>query len=395
MKNLENGKEFKSLKEVCEVLNWEYKDNTNSRNAKLKELESLCEFHKEGRKIIIDKVFEKPKPIEDKRKTVEYMADVENQLLKMLIDEDEEFNGVNIKTVYYLLRKFGMINNSFKYGCDRLDKSATYLDMPIEVIEELFTKTKSLNVRTIENSLKNLEKKKLIKWINSYSITVQKELNIDNIIEVEYSTVTETDEYGDEYIVPTRKVITNNDSDNIATITREATDDEIRAIQHAEKETFKYFGVRDMSELFRKHISMKEYYNVVNQNIRKVLPTFVNYWKSYKILYTVSDLLDYVEENQIKFPTNIFNNVNKGVQNKIKENAKKRAKNTEKRNDDKYDYRLEDSFMGQVDDFNETFISVSNKSVLHELKTIKPNYKHYESQKKINMKQCEKLFGNN
>ena len=389
---LKQGQIFKNLKEICETFGWEYKDSTSSRKARLKELDSMCAYHKEGNKIIIDEVFSKQKPIEDKRKTINYMGDVETQLLKMLVEEDEGNNGVNIKTTYYLLRKFGLINESFKYGSNRLDKSATYLDIPIEVIEELFNTTKSSNTRTIESALKNLEKKKVLKWTKGYSITVHKELERDsNIIDIEYNTITEIDEFGDERVVPIRNVIINNNE--VEVITREATDDEIRAIQHAEKQTFKHFGVKDMGELFRKRISMKEYYMVVNEFIKKEIPTFINYWRNYKIIYTLSDVKDYVKENHIRFSKKTFHNVNEGVQKNIKERAKNRQKKAEEREDNKYDYRLEDEFMEQVESFNETFISVDKESILKELKSTKPNYQHYQSKQEQFMKKCDELFG--
>lgn len=90
----------------------------------------------------------------------------------------------------------------------------------------------------------------------------------------------------------------------------------------------------------------------------------------------------------------MFFDVNKGVQEQVKKCAKNRTKTAEKRTDDKYAYRLEDEFMGQVDDFNETFISIDSKSVLYKLKAIKPNYKHYKSKKQQFLEDCDELFGN-
>ena len=109
----------------------------------------------------------------------------------------------------------------------------------------------------------------------------------------------------------------------------------------------------------------------------------------------MSNLVEYANKNNIGSPERLFNKVNKSVQDKIVENAKKRAEKTESRDDDKYDYRLEDGFIGQVDSFNKTFISVKGKSQLHELKIVKPNYAHYESNTKKLDKELDNLFGNN
>ena len=57
---------YKNYKELCKAMGWEEKAG-NSRVKQLKELESLCEYHKEGNKFVIDEVFENPIPIKDGR----------------------------------------------------------------------------------------------------------------------------------------------------------------------------------------------------------------------------------------------------------------------------------------------------------------------------------------
>ena len=60
-------KTYKNYKELCKAMEWEEKAG-NSRVKQLKELESLCEYHKEGNKFIIDEIYDKPKEIRDRRK---------------------------------------------------------------------------------------------------------------------------------------------------------------------------------------------------------------------------------------------------------------------------------------------------------------------------------------
>lgn len=50
-------KTYKNYKELCKAMNWEIKDG-NSKKAQFKELDTLCNYHKEGYKIIIDKIFD-------------------------------------------------------------------------------------------------------------------------------------------------------------------------------------------------------------------------------------------------------------------------------------------------------------------------------------------------
>lgn len=388
---LKKGQTFKNWKDVCEWFDWKNICGTY-KQARLKELNCLCEFHKEGNKIVIDKVYKTPKPIEDDRK-VGYVDQIEKQTIKMLIDEDNEYHGFNVKTTHYLLRKFGMVNNSFKYGDMRLDKSATYLDAPIEVVEELFKNTKNSNVYIVEKAFNNLAQKKLIQWEKTYSISLQEEVNTNKDINIIYGTKTQVDEYGDTKIVPTREIIVNGEV-AINQVSRIATDKEKLIVLNAQKKALDHFGVTDIRGLYKKHISLEEYYTLSEHYIREVIPTFINYWRSYKIIYNVETLKQYVADNKIKFPKKLFFDVNKGVQEQVKKCAKNRTKTAEKRTDDKYDYRLEDEFMGQVDDFNETFISIDSKSVLYKLKAIKPNYKHYKSKKQQFLEDCDELFGN-
>ncbi len=63
---LEVGKGYK-YKELVELLGWEFKKSTNSRNSQLKELERYCKLHKEGHKIIIDEIYSEVKEKEDGR----------------------------------------------------------------------------------------------------------------------------------------------------------------------------------------------------------------------------------------------------------------------------------------------------------------------------------------
>lgn len=67
IENIEKGMIFKNWKEFCNAVNIECK-KSNNRKGDERKLSSLCEWHKEGQKVIIDKIFETPKEIVDGRK---------------------------------------------------------------------------------------------------------------------------------------------------------------------------------------------------------------------------------------------------------------------------------------------------------------------------------------
>ena len=53
---------YKNYKELCKAMNWEV-TSSNSKKKQMKELESICKFHKEGQKFIIEDIYDKPKKI--------------------------------------------------------------------------------------------------------------------------------------------------------------------------------------------------------------------------------------------------------------------------------------------------------------------------------------------
>ena len=78
MNKLKKGQIFKNWKEVCEFLNWEIKTG-NSKIAQIKQLESLCEYHTEGRKYMIDEVFDIQKEIKEASKDNKALMESQKQ----------------------------------------------------------------------------------------------------------------------------------------------------------------------------------------------------------------------------------------------------------------------------------------------------------------------------
>ena len=84
IENLKEGMVIKNYKELCRYLEW----NTTTGNAKksqFKDLERYCKYHKEGQKIVIDKIYKTPLPKEDNvRNTKNYP--------QFKVDEDKWYN---------------------------------------------------------------------------------------------------------------------------------------------------------------------------------------------------------------------------------------------------------------------------------------------------------------
>ena len=67
IENIEKGMVFKNWKEFCKAIDIECK-KSNNRKGDERKLSSLCKWHKEGQKLIIDEIYDTPKEIKDGRR---------------------------------------------------------------------------------------------------------------------------------------------------------------------------------------------------------------------------------------------------------------------------------------------------------------------------------------
>ncbi|HHD2592839.1 TPA: hypothetical protein ACOTFJ_001883 [Clostridium perfringens] len=132
MSNLREGQVFKNYKELCVFLGWEI-TNGNSKKKQMDTLSTMCKWHKEGNKIVVDGVYEKQLIKEDGRKNnfgtgkkSIYYKDFEIIMLKLF-----ELNHTNYLdfTITQLMQMVGMVNKDYvkyKYSKgDLLDKLLT------------------------------------------------------------------------------------------------------------------------------------------------------------------------------------------------------------------------------------------------------------------------------
>ncbi|WP_394864572.1 GIY-YIG nuclease family protein [Clostridium perfringens] len=139
MSNLKEGQVFKNWKEVCSCFGWK-ESRGNYKEARLKELDSMCKWHKSGNKIIIDEVYEKQLIKEDGRKNNFGTG-------KKRMFSDEFYGEFNTSGVYMLTDKFdkkyiGSSKNVYERFMDHRKKSegstSKYLDkdsIQIEIMD--------------------------------------------------------------------------------------------------------------------------------------------------------------------------------------------------------------------------------------------------------------------
>ncbi|EOU2052971.1 hypothetical protein [Clostridium perfringens] len=218
LKQLTNGQVFKSWKEVCSHFGWK-ETRGDYKKAKLKELDTMCKWHKEGNKIIIDEVYEKQLDKKDGRKNnfgtgkkSIYYKDFEIIMLKLF-----ELNHTNYLdfTITQLMQMVGMVNKDYvkyKYSKgDLLDSLRTEESMIISNDEinnfyEVHQKLLSEGAKTCLKKLKQayLVDLKEIRMLRMFKLVVSDE---DGTTKREYFDREATKEELELILVEKRKLL--------------------------------------------------------------------------------------------------------------------------------------------------------------------------------------------
>ena len=226
---LYEGLIIKNYKELCE----EYLDVKPTKGAcrkyHFKELERYCDYHKEGQKIIIDKVFECVKEKIDMRgkqdnNTAPYVENIKLNIIGELLTKGT--NGKYVVGKGVLLRNVGLTNINYSYCKRRQNKLATYLEINKEIVNDYYNSVDSMLLGNLEKALKDLSNQKIIQ----YNTTLMLCKNI--ITNITYEHTTRIDEFDEEIEIV--KPIVQSD-----VIYVEATDEERSIILEVENDILK------------------------------------------------------------------------------------------------------------------------------------------------------------
>ena len=156
---------YKNFKELCDVIGWNASLGGNYKKARLKELDTICNWHKEGNKIVITEVYGELSMEEDKRK----------------------YNGSNSG---YSTSKYTMIDTLIHnqlYGYDRiLTKNQILQIIGISIDKDNITKECNVNEYTINDFMEVYNS-----IVNKLIDTSLERMSKNNIIE--FSKVIVTD----------------------------------------------------------------------------------------------------------------------------------------------------------------------------------------------------------
>lgn len=166
---------YKNWRELCKELGWDTKGG-NYKKAKLKELDTLCKYHKDGNKIVIDKVFEVAK---DK---VDFRANNGGHSTKSTREDDgrknknsiyKELDNIILDYLYCYTS-----NDTVNITKNQLIKRCGFAISNIQETDEYNKETindvldvyKSILTHAVDSSLKRLEKKGFINYCDSLMI---------------------------------------------------------------------------------------------------------------------------------------------------------------------------------------------------------------------------------
>lgn len=154
---------YKNYRELCEALGWEIK-TSNSKKKQLKDLECMCEYHRDGNKFVIDEVYEDFILLERRGREKSLITEgVELSILYLLTNEVMNTNKAVLQiSKGKLLYMAGLINNQFNQIMYSKEIYSKITHSNLEMVEEFFTKAMNNINGYLNRAIKSLEKKALI-----------------------------------------------------------------------------------------------------------------------------------------------------------------------------------------------------------------------------------------
>lgn len=166
---LKKGKVFKNWKILCSELEIS-NEKGNTKKANEKELSRFCEWHKEGQKIIIDRVFRNPKESEDGRMdkmTQEVMGNILVELICTYGKEDSLSTFFDKNLLYELCEMYNPSYKFYKYKQDELSKRN---NIDLETIRDFYNISNNVFISNINKGGKWLKSKRLATMFDTYAV---------------------------------------------------------------------------------------------------------------------------------------------------------------------------------------------------------------------------------
>ena len=343
--NLYEGQVFKNYKEMCEVL--EIKPTTGgAKQAQFKELDTYCEYSKQGHKIIVDTVFETPRQKVDGRSS-DY-REMRNLILRLLALSNQERNRAIFPTST-LLQGLGAINSNYATGRRQQKALGRHLDIETEYVNDFYNTTHTNLKNALETNLNYLKNERLITWGNTIMVC-------KNNPKVKLNAL-------GEYVLDEDGRIISEDHQDF----RVATVDEKEFIIKTEKEILSNLGYKTIAEVF-KHGCVKSFYDTVYSILKRECN--INfYFMAYEIIFSREIIEKELERTggSIQKEKELLN---ARVKDKIIFNAEKRNEKAKHMVSSKQTIqtRKAEEYIGNIRKILDTVIDMSAKNITLKLK---------------------------
>lgn len=354
-------KVYKNWREICYTMNWKTSGGTY-KMARLKELESLCKFHKEKNSYVIEEIYSAQKFI-SKKNSADYIRLIQLFIMDKLASTDSETSACKISlSKKRLLRELNMVNHNYNECMKHPYKFSKSENLEIETVMEYKNSTEKMLSNNLEKALKNLEKSKLITWYKGYNVVLGR---IDNL---EWYTCSDEDfekniKYKSNLEVETSEIHV------------ELTDEEVDLMRDCERTTLVnmgFYGVgNDNLNVVYRANKLKEFYlettklfkeRSLKRNIIYYYPTYVVKFNKELITNGKDIMKDYIIDKFAREEQII--ELNDCIKNRIIENAKKRKNNN---SNGKYAYRKNDNYLENISKINSITIDECAEYVVNKV----------------------------
>ena len=150
-------------------MSWEAKGG-NYKQARLRELESICKYHREGRKFCIEQIYDKPIEIKDDKN------DRYAQAIQALVYDMCSLNpssDVSIILPYSdLMTTFNFVNEAYNRDRYNVDYTAKEHNTNKVVVYDVFNNSYRNFMRAIRSALAKITNNKLIRCCDTYMLII-------------------------------------------------------------------------------------------------------------------------------------------------------------------------------------------------------------------------------
>lgn len=257
---------FNSYKDLCEVLGEKVKTG-NSKKAQLKHWENYFLWEREGNKYhiktILNTLFVNSDKVVSNGKTKSYIPLMEKILLNLMYEytkrDNKDDNDVFTVTASFLREALGLVNSKYQDYNQKNGRLAHKLELDSKVVEEFYSRSRSMFKRDIERVLKSLKNQRLLEYEESmYVVPLKSQAP-------KFQARESFDEYGDKETTYEKEGAFANSSPR----SYKARPSEIKEVNMIAWKTIQAMGYKDISTIHANGLypTFQKYFNenIINE----------------------------------------------------------------------------------------------------------------------------------